>query len=128
MARSLKTPLGRVRGLGSAKAGTEHFAMQRLTAVSNLVVVTGAIVVVLLAAFQPYGRALAVVGHPVAQIVLIGFVLSVTMHMRIGMQVIIEDYVHAELPKIALLVANTLLAAGVALAGVYAVLKIGFGG
>jgi succinate dehydrogenase / fumarate reductase membrane anchor subunit len=126
MTSSFKTPLGKVRGLGSAKSGTEHFTLQRLTAVANLVLVPCALAVILAASFLPYDRAVRVIGHPLASIVLIGLIVSVTTHMRLGVQVVIEDYVHAEGAKLLALIANTLFALAVAIAGIYAVLRIGF--
>lgn len=127
MTSSFKTPLGKVRGLGSAKSGTEHFTLQRLTAIANLILVPLTFAVILASAMLPYERAVRVIGHPLASIVLIALIVSVTNHMRVGMQTVIEDYIHAEGPKIAALVANTLFALTVAIAGIYAVLKIGFG-
>ena len=58
---------------------------------------------------------------------LLAFVVSITWHMRLGMQVVIEDYVHSEGMKIACVMANTFFSAAVAIAGIYAILKLGFG-
>jgi succinate dehydrogenase / fumarate reductase, membrane anchor subunit len=123
----LRTPLGRVRGLGSAKAGADHFWLQRLTAISNLVLVCfliGLFVKLIGADYATVRRTLA---NPLVSIGLLLLVVSGTQHMRIGMQVIIEDYVHSEGPKLALLILNTFFAIAVALTSAFAVMKLSFG-
>lgn len=124
---SLSTPLARVRGLGAAHAGTNHFWTQRLTALANVPLVIGLIVIVALAAGRPYPEARAIVGHPLSAILLLLLTGSVAVHMRLGMQIVIEDYVHAQGPKLAATIANTFFAAAVAGALAFSVLKIGFG-
>jgi succinate dehydrogenase / fumarate reductase membrane anchor subunit len=126
--KSIRTPMARVRGLGSAKSGTGHFWMQRLTGVANAILTIAFVVIVLMLAKADYAGAMKIVGHPVAAILLLLFVGSAAIHMRLGMQVIIEDYVHAEGAKIALLMLNTFFAVAVGLASVYAILRIGFAG
>ena len=79
-------------------------------------------------ASRDYAGALALVANPLVAIVLMAFILSACVHMRLGMQVIIEDYVHAEGAKIALLMANTFFSVLMGLASIYAILRIGFGG
>jgi succinate dehydrogenase cytochrome b556 subunit/succinate dehydrogenase hydrophobic membrane anchor protein len=106
----MRTPLGRVRGLGSAKSGTGHFWLQRVTAVANLILVIGFLCVVLSLIGKPYGAAVATLSNPVVAILMLLFTVSGAIHMRIGMQVIIEDYVHHEVLKIGLLMANTFFA------------------
>lgn len=127
MSRVSKTPIGRVRGLGSAKSGTEHFWLQRVTAVANILLVPAFCVIVILAAGLPYERALALIGHPVVAVVMILFVISSLVHMRLGMQVIIEDYLHGEGTRVAALLANTFFAIAIGIACIYSILKIGFG-
>lgn len=124
----LATPLARVRGLGAAKSGTEHFWKQRVTAVASVPLTIAFVVIVLLLAKADYAGAMKIVGHPVSAILLLLFVGAGVVHMRVGMQVIIEDYVHAEGTKIALLMLNTFFAITVGLASAYAILKIGFAG
>jgi succinate dehydrogenase / fumarate reductase, membrane anchor subunit len=121
------TPLGKVRGLGSAKTGTGHFIRQRLTGIANIPLVGAFVVIVAALAGRPHAEVVAAVGHPLVSLILIAAILSVTIHMRIGMQVIIEDYVHAELPRIALLIGNTLFSLAIGLISVFAILSIAFG-
>jgi len=123
----MRTPLGQVRGLGAAKSGTEHFWMQRLTAVANLALALVFVGVVIALAGSSHAGAVAILGNPWIAILMLLFVLSATVHMKIGMQVIIEDYVHDDLLKIGALMANTFFAVVVGLAAAFALLKISFG-
>ncbi|AVO43828.1 succinate dehydrogenase, hydrophobic membrane anchor protein [Phreatobacter cathodiphilus] len=124
---SMRTPLGRVRGLGSAKSGTEHFWMQRLTGVANLPLSLFVIGLIITTAGSNYAAVKATLGSPLVAIPLILFVISATWHMRIGMQVIIEDYVPQEGPKVALILANTFFSFAIGLGSVFAILKLSFG-
>ena len=119
---SMRTPLGRVRGLGSAKSGTGHFWLQRVTAVANL------LCVVLSLIGKPYGAAIATLSKPHVAILMLLFVVSGAVHMRLGMQVVIEDYIHHEGLKILAVMANTFFAIAVGAACAFALLKISFGG
>ncbi|MGI9462666.1 MAG: succinate dehydrogenase, hydrophobic membrane anchor protein [Aestuariivirgaceae bacterium] len=124
---SLRTPLGKVRGLGSAKSGTDHWWMQRVTAIANIPLTICVLAIVISLIGADHATVAARLGHPLIVIVMLGFILSITWHMRLGMQVVIEDYVHGEGRKIACLLGNTFFSAAIALAGVFAVLKLGFG-
>ncbi|WP_181708191.1 succinate dehydrogenase, hydrophobic membrane anchor protein [Chthonobacter rhizosphaerae] len=124
---NMRTPLAKVRGLGSAHEGTEHFWRQRLTAVSNLFLTTFFVGVLLSLQAGTYADVIATLSHPVVAILLIGMMISVTLHMRIGMQVIIEDYVHDDGLRVVAIGANTFFAAIIAIASVFALLKIAFG-
>lgn len=123
-----RTPLARVRGLGSAKSGTEHFFLQRMTAVSNIVLAIAFIVIVLGLTGADHATMVRTVSHPLVALLLLLFVFSALIHMRLGMQIIIEDYVHEKGLKIAALVANTFFAVGMGAALAFALLKMAIGG
>lgn len=124
---SLRTPLGKVRGLGSAKSGTEHWWMQRVTAIANIPLTISFIIIVISLIGADHATVAARLGHPIIAILMLAFILSITWHMRLGMQVVIEDYVRSEGWKIACVLANTFFSTAVAIAGIYAILKLGFG-
>lgn len=124
---SLKTPLKKVRGLGSAKEGADHFWKQRLTGVANLVLASFLVWLLVMLAGADHATAKARLGEPWIAIPLVLFILSGMTHMRIGMQVIIEDYVHGEPLKVVLLMLNTFFAIAVGAACVFALLKLSFG-
>jgi len=125
--KEMRTPLGRVRGLGSAKTGTEDFWRQRLTAMANIPLVIAGIVIVISLVGRNHAAAAQILGSPLIAILMLLFIISVTYHMRIGMQVIIEDYVHEETSKIAFIVLNTFYTIAVALVSAFAILKLSFG-
>ena len=110
---SLQTPLHKVRGMGASHTGTGHFWLQRMTAVSNLVLTLIFLGIVIALAGKPYPAALAILSHPLVAILMLLFVVSGCVHMRIGMQVIIEDYVHGEGAKIVAVMAHTFFALAV---------------
>jgi succinate dehydrogenase / fumarate reductase membrane anchor subunit len=123
-----RTPLARVRGLGSAKEGTDHFWIQRLTAASNLVLVGFLICLLAGLAGADYATVRATLARPQVAIPLLLVVVSGVVHMRIGMQSIIEDYVHAQGRRIVALMLNSFFAFTIAITCVFAVLKLSFGG
>jgi succinate dehydrogenase / fumarate reductase membrane anchor subunit len=126
-APNMRTPLGRVRGLGAARTGTEYFWWQRLTAVANIPLVVAGILIVLSLAGRNHAATVQILGSPLIAIILLLFILSVANHMRIGMQVIIEDYVHTEKNKILLIMLNMFYVIAVGLASAFAILKLSFG-
>jgi succinate dehydrogenase / fumarate reductase, membrane anchor subunit len=122
-----RTPLARVRGLGSAKTGTGHFWHQRLTAVANVPLTIAFVLIVFALLGGNHATAQQTLGTPLVAIVMLLFIGSITYHMRLGMQVIIEDYVHDESAKLTLIMANTFFAVAVALACAFGILKLAFG-
>ncbi|KUL92875.1 succinate dehydrogenase [Bosea sp. WAO] len=125
---SMRTPLARVRGLGSAKSGTGHFWLQRVTAVANVLLTVAFLLVVISLIGKPYPAAVATLANPLVAILMLLFVVSGAVHMRLGMQVIIEDYIHSEGLKILAVMANTFFAIAVGAACAFALLKLSFGG
>jgi succinate dehydrogenase / fumarate reductase membrane anchor subunit len=126
VAGKMSTPLGRVRGLGTARSGTEQFWRQRLTAVANVPLVIAFVFIVVGLLGRNHAAVVQILGSPLVAVVMLLFILSITTHMRIGMQVIIEDYVHDETAKLALLMANTFFAVAVGLASAFAILMLSF--
>ena len=122
----MSTPLGRVRGLGAAKSGTRDFWRQRLTAVANVPLTIAAIGIIITLLGRNQTAVAQILGSPLVAIIMLLFIISVTMHMRIGMQVIIEDYVHDESTKLILVMANTFFTVAVALASAFAILMLSF--
>lgn len=123
----MRTPLSRIRGLGAAHHGTQHFWLQRLTAAANVLLLVILLGVVVTLVGRTHATVIATLSRPLIAVLLVAAVISVAIHMRLGMQVIIEDYVHTPLRKVVLLMLNTFFAWGVGLACIYAVLKISFG-
>lgn len=123
----MRTPLNRVRGLGPAHSGTGHFWLQRLTAIANLLLLIYFVFLVATLAGRSHAAVTATLGDPFVAVMLLAAILSIVIHMRIGMQVIIEDYVHEEAAKITLIVINTFFCVGVGLTAAFAVARIALG-
>ena len=125
--RTMRTPLARAKGLGAAGHGAEHWWLHRMTAVSNVPLVISFVIIVAALAGSTYEQALAIVSHPFVALLLILAVISVTNHMRLGMQLPIEDYIHDKGWKLAVLIANNFYAVVIAVACLWAILKVSFG-
>lgn len=124
----MRTPLKNVRRLGSAKDGTDHFWRQRLTAVGALLLLPFMLWFAITLFGADYQTVRQTLASPIVAILLVVFIVTSAVHMRLGMQVIIEDYVHGEATKIVLLILNTFFAIAVAAAGGLSILKLSFGG
>ena len=124
---SMRTPLGRVRNLGASHSGTGDFWRQRLTAVAmTLLIIPVLVIIMMLIGSNQAGAKLILGSLPVA-IILILFIIASTWHMKIGMQVVIEDYVHSEKLKLVAVIANNFFSFAVALASIYAIFKLSSG-
>jgi succinate dehydrogenase / fumarate reductase membrane anchor subunit len=120
------TSLGRVRGLGSAKDGVHHWWLQRVTAVSNLLLVLWFIGSLVRLPSLDYGSVTLWLRQPVAAVPMLLFIVSVFWHLRLGVQVMLEDYLHGTARVVAMLALNFYTLAGAA-AAVFAVFKIALG-
>ncbi|MEP9387546.1 succinate dehydrogenase, hydrophobic membrane anchor protein [Mesorhizobium sp. KR9-304] len=124
----MRTPLGKVRGLGSAREGTGHFWHQRLTAVANIPLMLFFVGFLISINGADYATVRAAFAHPFVSLMFALVLFSALYHMRLGMQVIIEDYIHGEGLKLALIMLNTFFAILVGAACAYALIKLAFGG
>ena len=125
---NMRTPLSRVRGLGSAKEGTDHFWRQRLTAVANVPLILFFLWTIISLNGANHKEVVAHLSSPIVSIVMLLVIISGIVHMKLGMQTIIEDYVHQERTKIILLMLNIFFAIAIGLGSCFAILKLGFGG
>jgi succinate dehydrogenase / fumarate reductase membrane anchor subunit len=128
MAKTLRSPLGRAVGLGSAKEGVAHWWLQRLTAVALIPLALWFVASVIALAGADHIEVTEWLSAPLSAILMLLLIGASFYHAALGLQVIIEDYVHAEGVKFAALVLNKLICFALAVAGIFAVLKIAFGG
>lgn len=126
-AASLRTPLGRVRSLGASHSGTSDFWRQRLTAVAMTLLIIPVVVVVMMLLGRNQAGAAQILGSLPIAVILLLFIVASAWHMKIGMQVVIEDYVHNEKLKLGAVMANNFFSIAVALASTYAILKLSSG-
>ena len=124
MTDTYRSPQGRVRGLGSAKEGTTHFIRQRVSAIALVFLVPWFLISGVMAAQGGYAGVTAWVTNPVHAILLILTLGAAFYHMRLGMQVVIEDYIHKSGTKALLLIGNTLLTLGLGLVAAFCIVKI----
>jgi succinate dehydrogenase / fumarate reductase membrane anchor subunit len=125
---SMRTPLKNVRGLGSAKEGTTHWWHQKVTAVALVPLFVIALAYVIALVGADYERVRYILGLPFTSMVLLLLIGATFYHLKLGLQVVIEDYIHTESTKIVVLLLNTFFCAIVGLASALAVLKLALGG
>lgn len=125
--RSMRTPLGRVRNLGAAHSGTSDFWRQRITAVAMTLLMIPVLVIIMMLLGRNQAGAKQILGSLPVAIIMLLFIIASAWHMKIGMQVVIEDYVHNEKLKLASIMLNNFFAAAVALASIYAILQLSSG-
>jgi succinate dehydrogenase / fumarate reductase membrane anchor subunit len=125
--KSMRTPLGRVRNLGASHTGTKDFWRQRVTAVAMILLIVPMVVVMMILLGRNQAGAAQILGSPPIAIIMLLFVVASIWHMKIGMQVIIEDYVHDEKLKLASIMANNFFSVTLALAAAYAIFKLSSG-
>lgn len=122
------TPLGRVRGSGSAKHGPHHWWMQRVTAAANLLLVLWFMLSLARLPIVDHQAVVLWLKSPLVAVPLVLLVVSVCWHFRLGLQVFIEDYVHDEGSKVAALLLLNAYTVAVAALSLFSILKIAFGG
>ena len=122
-----KTPLGRVLGLGSAKSGTEHWWVQRVTAIAGVPLMVFLIGFIMAHIGATRAEMVASLANPLVAILLALTVITLLWHMKLGIQVVIEDYIHAPATKFSALLLNTFFTAAMGVAALYAILKMSFG-
>jgi succinate dehydrogenase / fumarate reductase membrane anchor subunit len=122
-----RTALKQARGMGAAHAGTEHFIIQRITGVSNIIVIAFLVYAAVSLAGAPRDAVKAFFAMPINAIMGVLLAISVGVHMRLGMQVIIEDYIHKSGTRVVLLILNTFFSIFIAVATIMAVAKLYLG-
>ena len=123
-----RTPIAKVRGLGAARSGLQHWKMQRLTAISNVLLVLWFMFSAMALSGSGYDEVRAWLASPVTASLVVLLIISTFYHARLGLQVVVEDYVHHEGARIALLVAIALIVLALAVACIVAVLTVAVGG
>ena len=123
-----RTPIAKVRGLGAARSGLQHWKMQRLTAISNVLLVLWFMFSAMALSGSGYDQVRAWLASPVTASLVVLLIISTFYHARLGLQVVVEDYVHHEGARIASLVAIALIVLALAVACIVAVLTVAVGG
>ncbi|MFA5963779.1 MAG: succinate dehydrogenase, hydrophobic membrane anchor protein [Sphingomonas sp.] len=120
----MQTPRRRARGLGAARSGSTHFWIQRVTAIANVPLTVFLLALLVALTGLNHDAARHYVANPLVSIILILLIGSGAFHMRLGMQTIIEDYIHGAATRMIMLVGNILFPTAIAIACIYAVLKV----
>jgi succinate dehydrogenase / fumarate reductase membrane anchor subunit len=119
-----KNPMTRARGLGSAHSGVDHWLMQKITAISNIILVLWAVWSVVGLVGASYGEFQDWLAQPLNAVLMILFIVSTFYHATLGLQVVVEDYVHCEVMKLSSLIGIKLGLAALAIAAIYSILKL----
>lgn len=122
------TGIGRVRGLGSARHGSLHWWQQRLTAAGNIVLLLWFVVSLLRLPALDYATVTAWIASPLVAVALVLLAANVFWHLRLGLQVFIEDYVHDDASRVGAILILNFYAIGAAALAIFSVLRIAFGG
>src|SRR5215472_2305593 len=125
--QTMRTPMRRVRGLGTARSGTGQFWHQRITSVAGIPLTIGLLLIITALLGRSHAAVVQILGSPLVAITVLLFIINTAYHMWIGMQEIILDYIHEEKWKLLSLIANTFFVFVVSLASIYAILKLSFG-
>jgi succinate dehydrogenase / fumarate reductase, membrane anchor subunit len=120
----MRSPLGRARGLGSAREGVEHWWMQRVSAVAQIPLTLWFVVSLIALTSSDYNAFIAWLKAPFVAIVMVLLLIALFHHMALGLQVVVEDYVHADRAKIPTVVAIRLACFALAVAGIFATVRI----
>ena len=124
----MKTPIAKVRGLGSAKDGTHHWLSHRITAIANIPLVVFFVVSFVGNAGKGHAEWVAWLKQPIVSVLMILFIANMVYHMRLGLQVLIEDYVYDPGTKFASMIALTFSCVLIASLSIFSILRIAFGG
>lgn len=127
MSSQLRDPLAQVRGLGSAKDGVAHWWMQRLTAIALVPLAVWIVVATLCVLPIDYASARDFVAQPLHALLIIAFIVALFWHAQLGLQVVIEDYVHTRWLEFSLTLAVKFLCLLGALASMLAIIRIALG-
>lgn len=123
---NMRTPISRVRGLGSAKEGTHHWWMQRITAIALIPLGIWFVVSMIRLAGADHAAAAAWLASPLTAVLMLLLIVATFHHLQLGIQVVIEDYIHGEAVKMACLISLKLASFALGTAAVFAVLKVAF--
>ncbi len=123
----MRTPMGRVRGLGAAHSGTGAFWHQRVTSVAAIPLSIALVIIIIGLLGRSHAAVVQILGSPLVAIIMLLFTINTAYHMWIGMQEIIVDYVHEDKLKLVCVMANTFFVFAVGLASAFAILKLSFG-
>ena len=124
---SIRTPLAKARGLGAAKSGTDHWWEQRLTSIALVPLTFAAVVIIMSIVGRNHAAVVQILGSPFVAIIMLLFIFATTLHMKLGAQSVIEDYIHSKPLKTAMLIGNSFLCIVLWLACTFAILKLSFG-